>query len=424
MIARTPGIRGMLSLVDQAIVSGTSFVTSVIIGRTCSQGDLGVYYLALSVVLLAIAVQGRLVSAPYVIYRNRYRGDALAAYSGSTLVHQIVISALTVASLLVFMVVLSLRAGHVGLVPVMMVLLGAAPFLLLREYICQFVFAHLQPATATMLDGTVAVLQIGSLLLLAHFDLLSVAAVYAVMGGACAVACLGWFWAKTQPLRIDRRRIRADWLHNWSFGKWALAGKLLGETTPYIIPWIVAAVHGTAVTGVLAICVTLVGFSNLFVSGLSNYLTPRAAKAYAQAGSEELLRVLRKFALLFVTALSALCLLYFALGETLAVFIYGDEYAGVRLIITVLGLDLLVSSVGLTAGTGLWAIDRPQANLFGDACTLVITLVAAFCLVYPLAALGAAVAMLAGSVAGVAVRWLTLMWLIGRLRHEAAPARG
>ena len=130
-------------------------------------------------------------------------------------------------------------------------------------------------------------------------------------------------------LRIDGGRIRADWLHNWSFGKWALAGKLLGETTPYIIPWIVAAVHGTAVTGVLAICVTLVGFSNLFVSGLSNYLTPRAATAYAQAGSEELLRVLRKFALLFVAALSALCLLYFTLGETLAVFVYGDAYAGV-----------------------------------------------------------------------------------------------
>ena len=422
VVPSASAIPGMLSLVDQAIVSGTSFITSVIIGRMCSKEDLGIYYLALSIVLLAMAVQGRLVSAPYVVYRNRYQGDALATYAGSALVHQLAISALTIVSLFGFLVVLSFRPGPVGFVPVMTVLLGAVPFLLLREYICRFAFAHLQPATATMLDGTVAALQIGGLLLLAYFGLLSVAAVYAVMGGACAAASLGWFLAKKQPLRFDNRRVVADWLYNWSFGKWALAGKLVGETTPYILPWLLVFFHGTAATGVLAVCVTLVGFSNLFVTGLSNYLTPRAASAYAQGGSDELLDVLRKFAVLFVATLGVLCLLYFTLGGTLAALVYGRAYAEVGPIIAVLGVDLLVSSVGLVAGTGLWAIDRPQANLAGDACTLVVTTATALCLIYPFAVLGAAIAMLVGSLAGVAVRSLTLLWLVARVRHNAAPA--
>src|SRR5207244_2970301 len=60
-----------LSVLDQAVVSGTSFATSVLLGRCASQEDLGVYYLALSVVFFARGVQEQLVSAPYMIYCSR-----------------------------------------------------------------------------------------------------------------------------------------------------------------------------------------------------------------------------------------------------------------------------------------------------------------------------------------------------------------
>src|SRR5436190_23162028 len=77
-----------LSVLDQAVVSGTSFATSVLLGRCASQGELGVYYLALSAVYFARGVQEQLVSAPYMIYCSRKEGRALAEYAGSTLIHQ------------------------------------------------------------------------------------------------------------------------------------------------------------------------------------------------------------------------------------------------------------------------------------------------------------------------------------------------
>ena len=45
------------AVLDQAVVSGTSFATSVLLGRFASQQELGVYYLALSVVYFARGVQ-------------------------------------------------------------------------------------------------------------------------------------------------------------------------------------------------------------------------------------------------------------------------------------------------------------------------------------------------------------------------------
>ena len=71
---------------------------------------------------------------------------------------------------------------------------------------------------------------------------------------------------------------------------------------------------------------------------------------------------------------------------------------------TVLAFGLLASSLGVTAGNGLWAIERPQASFAADVCTLAVTLTAAFFLVYPLGAMGVAVAMLAGITAGTIVR--------------------
>jgi hypothetical protein len=60
-----------LSVLDQAVVSGTSFATSVLLGRFASQEELGVYYLALSVVYFTRGVQEQVVSAPYMIYCSR-----------------------------------------------------------------------------------------------------------------------------------------------------------------------------------------------------------------------------------------------------------------------------------------------------------------------------------------------------------------
>ena len=68
--------------------------------------------------------------------------------------------------------------------------------------------------------------------------------------------------------------------------------------------------------------------------------------------------------------------------------------------------------MGLTAGIGLWAIDRPEANLVADVCSLVVTLAILVCILQPLGLLGAVLADLGGKVVGAAVRYETLRRLL------------
>ena len=90
----------LLSLADQAISSGTNFLTGVIIGRTCAAEEFGLYLLGFSLLVFALDVQNSLISTPFVVLSPRLEASARARYTGSTLVHQLCLSAVTVFVLL------------------------------------------------------------------------------------------------------------------------------------------------------------------------------------------------------------------------------------------------------------------------------------------------------------------------------------
>src|SRR3954471_14828370 len=61
------------ALVDQALVSGTRFLTTIIIGRYCGAADLGTYSLAFSLLILGGCFQEAIVTTPYAVLGQRLR---------------------------------------------------------------------------------------------------------------------------------------------------------------------------------------------------------------------------------------------------------------------------------------------------------------------------------------------------------------
>ncbi len=416
------GVRlGMASIFDQAVVSATNFATTLIIARLCTKADVGVYYLAWTLVLFIVAAQGNLISVPYTIYCRRREGRSLASYSGSMLVHQLFTSALAMLCLWGLTIFFSLGFGPQAMRSLGWVLICAAPFILLREYARRFLFAHLKLTAAVVMDVSVSCAQLASLLILGYFNLLTVPLVYAVMGGASALALAIWLLTNRQPIRFQPDRFAADWRENWKFGKWALAGQLTGLAF-YILPWLLAMAHGEADTGMFAASNTLVGLANLFVIGLCNFLTPKSAQAFAREGSAGLGRVLRKTTIVFIASLGLFCLIAAFFGNYLALIVYGAKYNGAGPIIAVLSVATLLDALGLTANNGLWAIDRPAANFPADIAQLIVTLGTALWFVFPLGPLGIAIAMVLGRTAGALLRWITLRGLMDTSRCQADVA--
>jgi len=411
--------RSSLSLVDQAVVSGMSFATSVLVGRCASREDLGTYYLALSLVLFARGVQEQLVCAPYMVYCGRKEGGERSEYAGSALVHQLVLAALAAGLLL---------AALVGDLPprelrsVLWLLAAGAPLFLVREFARQMSFAHLDLRGATILDIAAAAVQFVALVTLAATGRLTVLTTLTTLAVASGLPTIGWLAATPQPMVARVRTVLRDWLHNWPFARWALASHLLACTTPYVMPWVVALAHGEAETGMLGACMTLVGLSNTFLTGLCNFLTPQAAQAFARGGLAELRSVLAKTAAIFLSSLGLLAVAAFLCGERVCVLLYGPEYAGAGPIIGILSLSVLANSIGVTAGNGLFAMERPSANFLADLASLAVVIVCTLLLIPGNGPLGAALAMLAGTASDAVVRAIILQRTMQELAGEGAAA--
>ena len=297
-------------------------------------------------------------------------------------------------------------------------LVAVGPLLLLREYIRQLLFAHLEMRSAIVLDVTVSLIQLAAMLGLSLAGRLGVVETLAVMGLSCGLAAGGWLLAKSRTMIFRTAAAVRDFQSNWIFARWALASQLLACTTPYVMPWVVALTHGEAETGTLGACTTLVGLSNMFMMGLCNFLSPRSARAFAEGGLAELQSVLAQTAGLFAASLGSLCLLAFLFGEPVAVLVYGPQFAGTGWIIGVLSLSVLANSMGVTAGNGLWAMERPQANFVADLTALGVVIIATIFLVPAFGPLGAALTTLAGTATDAAVR----LFILRQTMREFASA--
>lgn len=408
-------LKSVLSLADQTLVSGTNFLTAIIVGRCCGQTALGAYFLALTVMLFVKGLQDQLIAGPYMIYCSRRQGDAARRYAGSLFVHQLVLIAggtFTLAAAGVISFEASEQQRLFGLLSLVL------PLYLLREFVRSACFAQLRLLKAFAVDGFVAVLQLGGLIAAAAYGLLDDRLALIILGVACGAAAIAWLLLRTQSFVITGRDTLADWRHNWAFGRWALAGQLLANTAPYALPWILSFTHGAVETGAYAAGNTITGFANIFVVGLSNFFCPRAAQAYAEGGRPALVRFLTFAATTFCCVLGPITLLALALGDQSTRLVFGAGFEGGALV-AILMPAMFVNSLGMVAGNGLWAMERPRANFAADVCALCATMVATVSFVPTYGALGIAFATLAGATAGTIVRAWTLRSL---LATEIDPA--
>lgn len=400
-------ICSLLAVFDQGMISGTNFVTAILIGRCCGAETLGIYSLVAAAIAMIVGIQDQLITAPYVLYHNRKTQRTLKRYCGSVLLHQFVFSALIAAGILLCL--LSGPQFSPTVQSVTLVLLIAAPGILLRAFIREIALAHYDVITVVLVDAVVCVSQLAIVVSLFALDAVNLPTVYCVLGAACVVTAAVWMRQNRQRFEFDLQAVQVTWLRNWRFGRWALATHLAGTSTPYIMPWVLFAMRGDKETGLLASCSVIVGVANILLSGLGDFLTPRAATAYATGGIKNLRRILRSMLGLSVLAIGSVVAVSALFGEQIINVLYDGRFAGTGTMVTVMSLSVLANAFGNVAGNGLWALDKPRANFVADMVTLIFAVATAPMLIGPYGALGAAGSTLAATTTGAVVRQLIFM---------------
>ena len=412
---------GMISLADQMVASATNFLTGIILARNCSKEEFGLYMLCFSVVLFAFDLQTSLLSSPYMVYSQRLEGKRHAAYTGNLLVQQALLAVLILLALVVGTGIAAGGIGPEGLSSVLYSLSLVVWFIMLRECIRRICFAGLKMATALLLDGTVAVVQIGSLLFLAYFNLLSAASALYAIGLACSLTCLAWFFFRRESYAFHKKFFKEDLRKNLSFGKWIFGSSLLWALSMSLYPWLLAFFHGTGSTGVWAACWGVIAIANPLLLGIQNFLGPKIIQAYTGGGGEALSQFVKKVSLRYALIILPPALFLFFFGGRLVALFYGHKYGGNGLVVSVLAVQLLVMAASFTLSRGLLALEQARVYFMANIVPLLVMLTFGIYLVKQLGVVGVAFALLAGTATTATVMLVIFFKLI---RAECMPGSG
>ncbi len=412
---------GSLALFDQAVVSGTNFFTAVIIGRAAGAEELGVYSLALAMLFFIAITQESLISLPYVVYGNRLQGEVRARYAGTLLVHYAVLAGLAVLMLGGLSAALATGIGPENAVPATRALMIVIPFVLLRELGRRVCFAHLDLRRAVGIDLVFAAVQVGGLVALAGTGRLSAVSALGVTGVASGLGSIGWLYVARRSFIVTLNETMREMRRSMKLGGWDLGGQMTNWVNRFGLLWVLAAALDPKATGVFAACMTVVTLSNPFVLGLANMVGPQSARAVASGGHAELWPVAVRSTMFIGTGMALFCIAVALFGDAALVLLYGREFAGNGLVVTVLALAILAWAVGVSAAHGLKALERPDVNFRAGLLGVVITVPLALTLVGSAGVLGVAFGALVGRVVELAVRGTTFVRLVAPQSRVSAP---
>jgi O-antigen/teichoic acid export membrane protein len=409
----------MIALVDQVVVSGTSFLTMILISRWATPSELGIYAICISCLVCWLGAQDSLICLPYTIARGRVPADVCRQNAGHALALNGYMSALALVVLSVFAIAISGSGATGSLVMVTWVATAVVPVVMLREFGRKFALAHIRTAHALAIDVGVSALQLGMLGSFIWCERLSAPAALAAVGIACAFMGGAWLY-----LSRDQFSLRGVVTHeaigtSWRLGKWLFASQMSLLVQNYVMYWLLAWLTGAFSAGLFAACMTIAQFSNPLTIGLGNVLIPRAVLALQHGGGPNLLRQITSDTLLIGVIMTVFCAIVLLLGDQLLILLYGGDYSGQGRAVAVLALALLASAIGMPASNALAALEHPRtifwAGLIGAAITVVLvsTLVSAW------GVIGAAYGFLAGNIVGSVGRCAAFLWVLSRRGSNA-----
>jgi O-antigen/teichoic acid export membrane protein len=403
-----------LSLLDQGIVSATGFLSTLMIAHWADASQLGIYALGLSVLVSVVAFQDSLILQPYTIQRF-HPEEVATVQAGASLMLSALFSAGSVLILIVAASVLTWRASA-DTIAITWTVAGVMPFALTRDFARRFDFAHLAVGRVVLLDFGTAVVQLSCLALLGLTGRMSALGACGALGIATVVPTAIWFYHSRTAFRFSRPQLRTTLKQTWALGKWLVVSRITGQIEQYITYWLAAVVGGTALTGAYAACMSIIGFANPLMIGLTNAYMPRLVLAWKQGGGRPLMHEALRNAALIAVLMIAFTITVSAAGEqVMAVLFQGKDFIGHGRTLVVLAVAVSLGTLGTPASVALAAMERPRAIIVITALEALITLPLVWILLRHFGLLGAAFGLLAGCAIGASARWIAFYRLVPKL---------
>lgn len=398
-----------LSVLDQALLSGSSFLLSLLMARSQSRSGFGAFAVAYAVLLLANSFLMALVLKPFMLLGDQARVDArrrLSAY----MTGQLVLSGSL--GLIVAVIGMTLVDGELTWTFVALGLAFAPVHL--NELLRRAHLVRLAVGPAVLQDSIFAGVLVGGLLALLVLGRLSAATglvhlgVSAMLSAAVSMRLLG-----VRPTR-QLSAVREECSQAWRFAGWSGLVTVVDAVEGRAYALLAAAALGLTGPAVLEVARVAVSPTNVVVFPVLNLLMPLTASRFAEGRLGEVRRVRRQA--LAVTA--GVTIAYGAVAslapELVLAILYGPRYLDAVHVLRAFCVYHVVTSLSGVVSVSLESMRRPRAVFVAQLGSVVTGLAVAWLSVGAFAEIGIVSGMIAGTVVGL----VTKLALVG-MRPES-----
>jgi O-antigen/teichoic acid export membrane protein len=408
------------SMADQGLSVGAMFMVNLVLARTQSKEEYGMFALSYSVLTFFLGLHNAAILEPFTIYGSgRYR-SRFAEYFKLTCWSHAVLGLVLTTLLLGVDLALRWIAPHV--LPRAILGLGLTVGVLLSGVLLRRVF-YLQRQAGRAAAASFFFLATVScgLWLTVRTRVLDSLTVFLVLAAGWLVAGLA-LGAKLPWGRTARSFLDGEpdyWREHWKYARWALVTAFVFQLTSQGYYWLVAGVLSVKdVAGLRAITLVVAPADQIFIA--LNYLVlPVLSAHYAANRMSQMLAAWRWYAI----AIGAVTLSFFlfirAWGKPLTHLLYGGRYDDVAPLLPWMVLVPVAMGVGHTMNAALKAAECPRLVFWAYVCSGAATFLVGIPLVIRFGVRGAVYGMLisgASYTAALAAGFLT------HLRQNAPAA--
>jgi O-antigen/teichoic acid export membrane protein len=377
-------------LLDQGLSSATSFLIALLVARHCDKAEYGLYVLGFSLLVTLQFALRSVISVPFTVNCPRVSPRDLEGYLGSTLVHQLVGSALAATGLALAAGVLYLLRHDSGMAGVLLALSVASAAVLLRDFVRTTYLAFLR-VWANLVLGVLSSTLTLALVLWAYWtDGLSASRAYLLTAIGAGLPAATGLVLVSRRLAVVKARVFGDLKRNWDFGKWTLASVIANSLGMRAMPWLVLIWCGSQAVGAFGAQTAIAGLVNPVIIGLASYLTPKLANHAQAEGLASAWRMGMRIVRGSLVAAAVYVAIMVAWGNDLLGLCYSPKYQGLPVEMALLAAAVTMEALTVPLRSLLRVMDRPRTEFWASVVALGVTLVVGAFLIPSAGLVGAA----------------------------------
>jgi O-antigen/teichoic acid export membrane protein len=316
---------GYLAVIDQSIISLSNFLATLLLARTVSPTELGMYGVGFTSLRLVRSIQEGLTIQPLNTFGAAQELPEFKRYATSTSLIQVILALLSAASAAVLGLLL-IRTGNDVAGPTIFALWHNFLWWQLQEYVRRILYTRGAVRSAVINTLIANGVRLGLMFYwLANDQLTGIAGLNAIAWGSLAALIPG-LWQTRSYWTTAFDPVLATLRKNWHFGKWIMGGVLANWVSVEFYPVLTAGMVSFAAAGAYRAIQNLVAPIHMLLRAIDTFLTPRAAKTFQVAGMSGLWRVLRLTYLLAGVPVFAILGISVLFPKQILELLYGATY--------------------------------------------------------------------------------------------------